>query len=89
MKGYRLILLGTLFSVFCALSIQAQPRLRTPEYYLGFHGGVSVSTVSFNPTVQNMSSFKDGWRWGGNGGLVFRYAGHKYCGLQVELNYTI
>jgi len=24
---------------------------------------------------------------GGNGGLVFRYAGHKYCALQVELNY--
>jgi hypothetical protein len=34
-----------------------------------------------------MSSFKDGWRFGGNGGLVFRYAGHKYCGLHVELNY--
>jgi hypothetical protein len=47
-----------------------------------------MSTVSFNPTVNNMQSFKDGWRFGGNGGLVFRYAGHKYCGLQVELNYV-
>ena len=24
---------------------------------------------------------------GGNGGLVFRYAGHKYCHFQMELNY--
>ena len=24
---------------------------------------------------------------GGNGGFVYRYAGHKYCALQVELNY--
>ena len=53
---------------------------------MGIHGGMSMSTVSFNPSVKNMSSFKDGWRFGGNGGLIFRYAGHKYRGLQVELN---
>ena len=85
-KGILILFFLSIFNFQFSICT-AQPRLRTPEYYLGFHGGVSMSTVSFTPTVQNMSSFKDGWRLGGNGGLVFRYAGHKYCGLQVELNY--
>ena len=67
--------------------MQAQPRLRTPEYYLGVHGGVTASTVSFNPTVNNMTPITKACVLGGNGGVVFRYAGHKYCALQVELNY--
>ena len=25
---------------------------------------------------------------GGNGGITFRYAGHKYCAFQMELNYV-
>ena len=85
-KGILILFFLSIFNFQFSICT-AQPRLRTPEYYLGFHGGVSMSTVNFYPTVKNMSSFKDGWRLGGNGGLVFRYAGHKYCGLQVELNY--
>jgi len=65
----------------------AQPRLRTPEYYLGVHGGVTASSVNFYPTVSNMTPITKGCVLGGNGGVVFRYAGHKYCALQVELNY--
>ena len=69
-------------------AIQAQPRLRRPEYYIGFHGGVSASSVIFTPRVNNMSPITKACVLGGNGGLVFRYAGHKYCALQTELNYV-
>lgn len=66
----------------------AQPRLHAPEMFLGLHGGVSASTMLFSPSVSHMSSpFTNGVVLGGNGGLVFRYAGHKVCGFQVELNY--
>lgn len=66
----------------------AQPRLHAPEMYLGLHGGVSASTMLFSPSVSHMSSpFTNGVVLGGNGGFVFRYAGHKVCGFQVELNY--
>lgn len=74
--------------IVSANSIWAQPRLHAPEIYLGVHGGVSASTVIFKPTVANMSNpFTNGVVLGGNGGMVFRYAGHKVCGLQLELNY--
>ena len=72
-----LICLGT-------LAAKAQPVLSSPEYYLGAQGGVLASMVMFNPTVYQ-SALKP--FWGANAGLVFRYAGHKYCGLQLELNY--
>lgn len=58
-----------------------------PEHWLGIHGGVTASTVNFNPRVENMSPITRACVLGGNGGLVFRYAGHKYCALQLELNY--
>ena len=73
--------------VLCLMQAQAQPRLHTPEFWLGVHGGVSASTVMFNPTVSGMSPITKACVLGGNGGLVFRYAGHKYCAFQTELNY--
>lgn len=71
-----------------ALAGKAQPRLHTPEYWVGVHGGVSASSVIFTPSVANMSPITNACVLGGNGGFVFRYAGHKYCALQVELNYV-
>ena len=88
MKGKRYILLCTLYSVLCTLPLLAQPRLRTPEFYLGVHGGVSASTVMFTPAVANMTPITNACVLGGNGGLVFRYAGHKYCHFQAEVNYV-
>ena len=76
--------------MLCTLSLGAlysQPRLQQPEFWLGFHGGVSASTVMFNPKVSGMSPITKACVLGGNGGLVFRYAGHKYCAFQMELNY--
>lgn len=71
----------------CALAAAAQPRLRTPEYWLGVHGGVTASTVMFTPKVDNMTPITNACVLGGNTGIVFRYAGHKYCHFQMELNY--
>jgi hypothetical protein len=65
----------------------AQPRLRMPEHWVGVHGGVTASTVNFKPRVENMARIDRSCVLGGNGGFVFRYAGHKYCALQMELNY--
>lgn len=65
----------------------AQPRLQRPEFWLGVHGGVSAGTVLFNPAESGMSPITKACVLGGNGGLVFRYMGHKYCAFQMELNY--
>ena len=70
------------------LPTKAQPRLRTPKYWVGVHGGVSASSVDFGPRVDGMSNIVKACVLGGNGGFVFRYAGHKYCALQMELNYA-
>lgn len=66
------------------LSVWAQPRLDNKEYYLGAQAGVLASMVHFSPDVTQsaLSPY-----WGTNAGIVFRYSGHKCCGLQVELNY--
>ena len=67
--------------------MHAQPRLRTPEFYLGVHGGVSASSILFNPSINYMTPITNACVLGGNGGLMFRYMGHKYCAFQMELNY--
>ncbi len=73
-----------LISLFATFAIYAQPRLSKPEYYLGVQGGVLASMMQFTPTVKQSALSP---HWGANAGLVFRYAGHKYCGLQVEANW--
>ncbi len=65
----------------------AQPRLLIPKHWVGLHGGVSASSVDYTPVVSNMTPINKACVLGGNGGFVFRYAGHKYCALQLELNY--
>ena len=82
---WRLLVLG--IGIMHLAVMQAQPRLQTPEIYLGVHGGVSASTVLFTPAVENMTPITQACVLGGNGGLVFRYSKHKCCALQVELNY--
>ena len=79
------IVLSVLFFHFSALG--AQPRLKTPEIYIGVHGGVTASTVFFRPEVNYMTPITQACVIGGNGGLVFRYSQQKCCAVQVELNY--
>ncbi len=70
--------------LLCALNLAAQPRLKQEEMYIGVHAGAIATMVSFAPEIEQnaLQPFL-----GANGGFVFRYAGHKVCGLQVELNY--
>ncbi len=82
MKILRLHILA-----FCLLSSVyafCQPRLQNPEFYVGFHGGVTASMVMFSPTV---SQAVDKCLLAPNAGVFFRYFGHKYCAFQVELDY--
>lgn len=72
-----LILTGTV--------LMAQPRLDKPEIFLGAHGGVKASTMLFSPSVKQLDILHSPLT--PNGGLVFRYAEHKVCALQVECNY--
>lgn len=83
MRIARIILLGGLLAL--STLIMAQPRLRRPEIYVGAHAGVMASTVLFNPSFDGMDILKSPLSV--NGGLVFRYAGHKVCAIQAEINY--
>ena len=83
MKLRHIILTLTLFATYIAG--MAQPRLRQPEMYLGAHAGVMASTVLFKPSVQYMDIMQSPLTI--NGGLVFRYAAHRVCAIQVEVNY--
>ena len=83
MRIARIILLGGLLAL--STLIMAQPRLRHPEIYVGGHAGVMASTVLFNPRFDGMDILKSPLSV--NGGLVFRYAGHKVCAVQAEINY--
>jgi len=67
--------------------VVAQPRLHEPEHYIGVHGGAIFSTVIFTPAIEGATNWVDRTLLSGNGGLVYRYIGHKVCGFQVELNY--
>lgn len=83
MSRCRYILLVVLVSV--SYLSMAQPRLRRPEVYIGFHAGALASMVDFSPTVEGVRPLNSPIT--PNGGLVFRYAGHKVCAIQVEVNY--
>ena len=80
------IVIVSVLSLQLSLS-HAQPRMKVPEYWVGAHGGVSAGTVLFQPAVDGMSPITDACVLGGNAGVVFRFAGHKYCHFQMELNY--
>lgn len=84
MMRLRYILLGILL-VAIGIVTNAQPRLRTPEIYVGAHAGAMASTMLFQPKVADIDLKQVPLTW--NGGLVFRYAGHKVCAIQVEVNY--
>lgn len=79
----RLLLI---LSIGLTTTLYAQQRLQHEEIYLGVQGGISLSMMHFEPSVKGVQNFTNG-HIGWNAGLVFRYAGHHGCGLQVELNY--
>lgn len=72
-------LLTYVLLLFC-LCAWAQPRLQEREYYVGVQAGVSSTLM---PQLNPLQSYSIS----PTGGLVFRYNGHRYCGLQIEVNY--
>jgi len=68
--------------------VSAQKRLLSPEYFIGFQGGATASSVLWSPKVPGAESITSSALLSGTGGLVFRYSGHRCCGVQVELNYA-
>lgn len=79
-RSYIVLLL-----LLVSLMSMAQPRLRTPEIYVGAHAGVMASTMLFRPNVAKIDIMQSPLTM--NGGIVFRYAAHKVCAIQVEANY--
>lgn len=75
----------TMLLFILSIAVSAQPRLRTPEMYVGAHAGAMASTMLFKPNIANIDIMRLPLTI--NGGLVFRYAGHKVCAIQTELNY--
>ena len=75
----------TLMLMGISIAGMAQPRLRTPEIYIGAHAGAMASSMYFSPSVEHINLLQSPISI--NGGLVFRYAGHKVCAIQAELNY--
>ncbi len=75
---------GTLLLIvlFCALSVPhaAAQRHYVPHVHVGVHGGMSMSTVSFFPSI------KDRMLQGMQFGVAFRYAEERHVGLMAELN---
>ena len=81
-RSRNIVLIGMLM---VGITCMAQPRLRRPEIYLGAHAGVMASTMLFKPNVADINVLQSPLTI--NGGLVFRYAGHKVCAIQTEINY--
>lgn len=84
MRGVRYIVLFMCL-LFVSNIVCSQPRLRWPELYVGAHAGVLGSMVLFEPSIDGMEILQSPLTV--NGGLVLRYAAHKVCALQVEVNY--
>ncbi len=76
-----------LLLLLSATGLYAQPRLSRAEHYVGVHGGVMASMMSFSPTVEGTDQVLKTVLLSGNGGIRYRYVKHKYFGLQVEANY--
>lgn len=75
----RRLLLAVVVALGCALPASAQ-RYYNPEFSLGVKGGVTLSEMSFMPTVQQS------WLQGYTLGVTARYTEEKLFGLIAELN---
>ncbi len=75
MKNFRILIVVALLA-FCA-----KASAYTPEIAFGSRQGVTMSMISFYPSVSQSM------RLGYTGGITSRFIFEKYFGLQVELNY--
>lgn len=80
MTQHRLVLLIVLLTLLSGVS--GQQSTFTPETYMGFNGGATVSMVNFMPSVPQ------GYLNGYSGGVVFRHNSQNHLGMQAELNFN-
>lgn len=85
MNNMKLIIYSLLLSL-STLSVSAQIGEPRRTISVGINGGVSMSSVTFDPTI------KQGMHLGPNFGLTLRLTSEKYfktlCALQIELNHA-
>ncbi len=74
------ILLAVLFLMLCGSGKVMAQRHYVPHVHVGVHGGASLSSVSFYPSI------KDKMLQGMQFGVAFRYAEERHVGLMAELN---
>ncbi len=79
--GGRKALLLMILWMATLLPMAAQ-RHYEPHIHVGFHGGASLSTIAFYPSV------KQSMLPGAYFGASFRYAEERHVGLMAELNYA-
>lgn len=80
------IIVAACLSVLSALPLHAQLQDERSNFAVGVNGGVNLSSVSFQPSVE------EGYLIGPAFGVTARYVSEKYikmiCGIQVEVNYS-
>lgn len=80
------IIVAACLSVLSALPLHAQLQDERSNFAVGVNGGVNLSSVSFQPSVE------EGYLIGPTFGVTARYVSEKYikmiCGIQVEVNYS-
>ena len=74
----KIFLIITLIS-FNILSTFSQQKQFDSRLFVGGGGGVSLSTIDFNPRISQQ------YKLGFNGGATVRYIAEKYVGLQLEV----
>lgn len=80
MMPFRILLLKFLILIAAGGFTASGQRHYVPHVHVGAHGGASLSTVSFFPSV------KDKMLQGAQFGVSVRYAEERHVGLMAELN---
>ena len=65
-----------------SLGLSAQTKKYIPEYYVGANGGITLSSMRFQPTI------KQEMKMGMKAGATFRYISEKHFGIQLEANFA-
>jgi hypothetical protein len=68
--------------IFCCVNVFSQLNYSGAELVVGVKGGVTISSIAFEPIMDNQNHLM-----GMIAGGLFRYSGEKYLAIQIEANY--
>lgn len=77
---FKNILMGVALCLGTGMPVAAQSHYES-RLYIGAHGGVNLSRVTFTPSVTQSFNI------GGNAGINFRYIEEKHFGFIAEVNW--